>query len=558
MTFNTRGIKRISMILALLIFFCFTPVLHALSSVSYHDVASTVIFNSLEKQPKESFLKHLYTRLFFVPVWMNESKPSPAATALFDHIKNDTTLNKNGKLYLDTLRLEGKIEDVYANYGKLVEKIDLEFKVSQLYKAYTNYAYLGSINWGAFQARISNLIVNGVSTEWVLHRPKMDAIAMLENAALGGDLGKALTLATPTKYHYRALQEKVAAYREIKENGGWESVNLTSTLKPGQKTEGVVSLRERLQVTRDYDSCDESVDEEVYDICLEQAVKHFQKRNGLSVDGEVGPATLRVLNKTVDERIEIMLLNLDRIKWLRKPDSKYHIIINIPDFMLYFEENGNLIQTIRTVVGRAKNPTPIFSNQVKTIVLNPQWNVPKSIIQKEMIPKLLRNPNAMSKERIDIFNGWGGDAEKIDPRTVNWSQYRYSKHVPFRFAQKSGTRNALGKVKFLFPNKFSVYMHDTPSKYLFKRDKRAFSHGCIRLQKPRELLETFSTFNDNVDFEKSQEILQGNKKVYLALEHRVPVDIVYLTAWVDYEGRLQFRNDVYGYDAMMLKSFRKW
>ncbi len=130
--------------------------------------------------------------------------------------------------------------------------------------------------------------------------------------------------------------------------------------------------------------------------------------------------------------------------------------------------------------------------------------------------------------------------------------------MPYRFAQTSGTHNALGKLKFLFPNKFSVYMHDTPSKHLFNKDKRAFSHGCIRLQKPRELLETFSTFNTNVDFEKSQNILEGKKKVYLPLDKRVPIDVIYLTAWVDYEGQLQFRNDVYHYDEMQLKSFRKW
>jgi len=553
-----NNIKRLTIGMGLFSALLFSPGITANTDLVYHEVASTVMMNSLRTQPQESFLRRLYTQLFFVPVWMNESKPSAAANALFDHIKNDDTLNKNGKLYLDTLRLEGKIEDVYTYHGKLVEKVDLEFKVSQLYKAYTNYAYLGSINWGAFQARISNLIVNGVSTEWILHRPKVDAISMLENAALGGDLAKALNEAIPTKYHYRELQKKVAKYREIKANGGWETVNLSKTLKPGKRDQGVASLRERLIVTRDYVPCDESNEDLVYDTCLQEAVERFQIRNGLSDDGEVGPVTLAVLNKTVEERIETMLLNLDRIKWFRDIDSKRHIIINIPDFMLYFEEDGELIQSIRTVVGTPKNPTPIFSNNVRTIVLNPQWNVPKSIIQNEMIPKLLRNSNAMSKDRIEIYNGWGKDAVKINPASVNWSKYRYSKHMPYRFAQTSGTHNALGKVKFLFPNKFSVYMHDTPSKHLFNKDKRAFSHGCIRLQKPRELLETFSTFNNNIDFEKSQNILKGKKKVYLPLENRVPVDVVYLTAWVDYEGQLQFRNDVYHYDEMKLKSFRKW
>lgn len=524
----------------------------------YHEVAATVMINSLQTQPANSFLKKLYTQLLFVPVWMNEDEPSPAVNALFQHIKNDHTLNKEGTLYLDVSRLEERVHDIYAYNGKLVQKIDLEFKISQLYKAYTDYAYLGSINWGAFQARISNLIVNDVSTEWILHRPKVDAITMLENTALGGDLAKQLQETTPTKYHYRELQNKVADYREIKANGGWETVTLNETLRPGKSSNGVPSLRQRLIVTRDYTSCEESSEAFVYDKCLQEAVKHFQKRNGLADDGEVGPITLTVLNKTVDERIETMLLNLDRIKWLNDPRSKRHVIINIPDFMLYFEEDGDLIQTFRTIVGTPKNPTPIFSNSVKTIVLNPQWNVPKSIIQKEYIPKLLRNPGVLRKDKIEVYNGWGKDAQLINPASVNWSAYRYSKTVPYRFAQTSGTHNALGKVKFLFPNKFSVYMHDTPTKHLFKKDKRAFSHGCIRLQKPRELLETFSTFEDNVDFEKSQKILQGRKKAYLPLEERVPIDVIYLTAWVDYDGALQFRNDVYHYDEMQLKSFRKW
>ncbi|PHS37570.1 MAG: murein L,D-transpeptidase [Sulfurovum sp.] len=551
-------IKRLCLSIGLVSALLFSHSANAESNLEYHEVASTVMMNSLQTQPPNSFLKKLYTQLFFVPVWMSENAPSPAAKALFNHIKNDDTLNKNGKLYQDVLRLEGKVEDVYRYHGKLVEKVDLEFKVSQLYKAYTDYAYLGSINWGAFQARISNLIVNGVSTEWILHRPQANAIAMVGEAALGADLGKELQNATPRQYHYRELQKKVAKYREIKADGGWPTVPLRGTLKPGKRAEAVLSLRERLIVTRDYVPCDESAEGTVYDKCLQEAVKHFQLRNGLKDDGEVGPITLAVLNKSVEERIETMLLNLDRIKWLNVPHSKRHIIINIPDFMLYFEEDGKLMQSIRTIVGTPKNPTPIFSETVKTIVLNPQWNIPKSIIQNEMIPKLLRNPNAMSKQRIEIFNGWGKDAVKINPASVNWSKYRYSKNMPYRFAQTAGTHNALGKVKFLFPNKFSVYMHDTPTKHLFAKDKRAFSHGCIRLQQPRELLETFSTFNDNIDFEKSQEILKGKKKAYLALQNRVPVDIIYLTSWVDYDGKLQFRNDVYNYDKMQLKSFRKW
>ncbi len=529
-----------------------------IGSLEFQEHASELMLNALQTQPKQSFLRKLYARVLFVPVWMHESSPSSAAKELFTYIQNDGTLNQNGELYKDALFLENEVQNVYANNGTFVQKVNLEFKISQLYKAYTDYAYLGSINWGAFQARISNLMVNGVSTEWVLHRPEADALAMVENAALGKSLKQQLRAAVPEAYHYKLLQEKLKIYMAIRNNGGWESVFLHKQLDPGQQVQGVMSLRDRLLVTEDYIPCVDSNEDLLYDSCLQEAVKRFQARNGLAKDGVVGSGTLAVLNKNVDERITTIRLNLDRLKWLNERQSKRHVIINIPDFHLYFEEDGALIQTMRVITGTPKHPTPIFSDKVEYIVLNPYWNIPKSIIQKEMIPKLLRNPNAMAKQRIEIYNGWAKDAEKVNPASVDWSKYQYSKHMPYRFAQTPGTHNALGKVKFLFPNRFSVYMHDTPTKHLFKKNKRAFSHGCIRLQQPRELLRTFSTFNSHIDFEQAQTTLEGKKKKYFNLKEKVPIDVIYLTAWVDYDGKLQFRNDIYGYDEMQLKSFRKW
>jgi len=534
-----------------------TAVLNA-SETAYQEDASDVIMNSIGTQPSGSFLRTLYKQLFFIPVWMHEKGLSQSAKVLFAHIKNDKTLDKTGKLYQDAQFLEQRAKEIYAAEEPITQKIDLEFRISQLYEAYTNYAYLGSINWGAFNARISNLMVNDVSTEWVLHRPSFDATATLENVAMGASLESELTNAIPTKYRYKALEKELIKYREIKENGGWHPIIMAHKFKRGKPNEAVPNLRERLRATGDYTPCKKGKETLVYDRCLQKAVKNFQKRHGLKADGDIGSSTLKQLNKTVDERITSILLNLDRIKWLKQRHERRHIVINIPDFMLSFEEDGKLIQSIKTVVGRPTNPTPIFSNRVRTIVLNPYWNLPTSIIQKEMIPKLIRNPNAMAKKGIEIRAGWGKDAKKINPKSVDWAQYMYSKVVPFRFAQLPGPRNALGKIKFLFPNKFSVYMHDTPAKKLFYKKVRAFSHGCIRLQKPRELLKTFSNFNSNIDFNQSQKILKGKKKTFISLEETVPVDVVYLTAWVDYDGKLQFRDDIYGYDRMQLKSFRKW
>jgi murein L,D-transpeptidase YcbB/YkuD len=526
------------------------------SELEYQDDASIVISNSLKAQKNHPFLHRLYKQTLYMPIWTGEKGLSKQAKELFSYIEHDKTLNHFGKLYNDARYLHQKAQEIYDNDGSLAQKVSMEFKISQIYKGYTNYLYFGSINWGAFKARISNLMINDVHTDWVLHRPEVNPYKIAENALFGVDLKKQLDSNIPTQYHYRALQKELIRYINIKHKGGWKQVVLSSKLKPNHKDAGVPSLRDRLIVTGDYQGS--SSDSTLYDKQLVEALKKFQSRNGLVADGVVGKGTLKALNESVDSKITKIRLNLDRIKWLAKRDGRYHIVINIPDFRLYFEDNGKVINTMKVITGKPNHPTPIFGDEVELIVLNPYWNVPTSIIQKEMIPKLLRNPNALKRQNIEIRSGWGKNAKVVNPSSVDWSAYRYSKRVPYRFAQLPGYKNALGKIKFLFPNRFSVYMHDTPTKSLFKRHKRAFSHGCVRLEKPRELLKTFASIDKSIDLKKAFEILKGKKNTTLKLSKKVPVDIVYLTAYVDYNGKLQFRNDVYGYDKMQLKSFREW
>lgn len=528
-----------------------------MSTLEFQDAAAEVMLGALQKQPKESFLRRLYTRLLFVPVWVDESGMTPYAKELFAQIKGDATLDKEGKLYRDALKLE---EQAHFVGDSLADKLSLEFRISQLYKGYADYSIYGSINWGAFLARLWNIKTKDIHADWVTHKPEIDPIMVLEDTVLHGSFSKAFDKAIPRRYRYRELQQALAYYIQLKEKGGWQPVHFKGVLKPGKRYAVIPAIRERLSVTGDYQPCspDSNLSSTLYDSCLKEAVIHFQKRNGLAASGKIGKETRRVMNIPVEKRILTLRLNLDRIKWLRDPPAGKHVWINIPAFMLYFEEDGRLLQQIKVIVGKPDHPTPIFSDTVEAIVLNPYWNIPKSIIQKEMIPKLLRNPYALKKKGIEIYRSWGADATPIDPATVDWSQYRYSKSVPFRFAQLPGGRNALGKIKFLFPNEFSVYMHDTPNKRLFKRNVRAFSHGCVRLSQPRALLKTFSTFEPNVDFEKSQKILKGKKKTYLHLPQKIPVDITYLTAWIDHDGKLQFRNDIYHYDKMQLQAYRKW
>ncbi len=537
--------------------FLFTQGANANTNLEFHEAASTVMINSLQVQPQNSFLKQLYTRLFFVPVWIDEESVSSFGKELFRQIKEDKTLETTSKLYHDAVHLEQRAHDIYASNGTLSHKVELEFKISKLYKVYADYALYGSINWGAFKDRLYNLKAKDIHAGWVTHKPKFGPISLIENAALSGSISSLFAQAEPKEYHYKELRESLIKYLEMQKNGGWAHVPLNGSLKPGEAYDVVPLLRERLRITGDYGSC-RSKEANVYDACLKEAVVRFQRRHGLDAEGVIGKETIAAINVPIEKRIEQMRLNLDRIKWLHERNNKRHIMINIPAFTLFFEEDKALRLQMKVITGKRKNPTPVFSNTVQTIVLNPYWNVPKSIIQKEMIPKLLKNPNAMVKEKIEIHTGWGKDARKVSGGSVNWGLYRYSKTMPFRFAQVPGYYNALGKVKFLFPNQFDVYMHDTPTKSLFNRNVRAFSHGCIRLSKPIELLKTFSTFNDTVNFEKAQERIKGTKKAYLTLTNKVPVDVIYLTSYVDYDGVLQFRNDIYGYDKMQLQSYREW
>ncbi|MBD3792364.1 MAG: L,D-transpeptidase family protein [Campylobacterales bacterium] len=541
--------------IAAVLFALFFSYAHA-SEIAYQESASEVMLERFAAPGGEPFLKTLYTQLYFVPVWTKDEGLSALAQALFAKIGSDRTFDHSGTLKQESLALQAKGEALYESGASLGEKVDLEFEISRLYRRYAEYVLYGSINWGAFGAQLHNLKGEGIHAGWVPYKPQADPVTLLQEAILEGSLEDAFEGAEPKSYRYDALREKLIGHLELQERGEWAPIPYTRVIKRGTEQENVPLVRERLRLLGDYKGCAEESTR--YDGCMEAAVKAFQARHGLESDGVIGPQTMQALNMTLQERIDILRLNLDRIKWLIPRCTTRHIVINIPAFMLAIEHSGAVERQMKVVIGKRKNPTPVFSDVVETVVLNPNWNVPKSIIQKEMIPKLLRNPGAMRKEGIHIYSGWGRDARRIGGGEVNWANYRYTKNLPFRFVQPPGDDNALGKVKFLFPNPFTVYMHDTPAKSLFDRSSRAFSHGCIRLEQPMEMLRFFAQNDPNVDYEKALKRLEGSRNEHLKLEQQVPVDIVYLTAFVDYNGTLQFRPDIYLYDRMQRETLREW
>jgi L,D-transpeptidase YcbB len=513
-------------------------------SGEYHEDGGALINSTLQTQDKNSFLRKFYEQLYFVPVWTQEDDISNFTKQLLKQIDSDKTLEANSNIRLNAFGILSKANTQYRSMT-LDQKIAFEFEIANLYKDYIDHLLNGNINWSAFKGMLINpRDENEINGGWVTYPSKFNLYNIMQDALINGSLADTLDRATPKGFNYEAMNRELIKYLEIKQKGGWKIISAKGVIKPGQTSKFVPLIRERLSATGELAGCDVS-NSLLYDSCLEKAIKKFQKNNGINPSGTIDDRTFKALGESVDKRISKIRLNMDRIKWLNHRFEPRSIMINIPDFKLTFIENGKVRKEMRVITGAKNHRTPIFSNRVSNIVLNPYWNVPQSIIKKEMIPKLLKNSGAMGGQGIEVYQG----GSKINPASIDWNQYR-GNNIPFRFAQPPGNRNALGKIKFLFPNNFSVYMHDTPTKNLFNKDVRAFSHGCIRLGEPMELLKIFASFDSAVNLAYANKVLKGNTETSLALKNSVPVDIVYLTSWMNQDGELQFREDVYGYDAM--------
>lgn len=514
-----------------------------LGAGEFHEDASAIITKTLESESAKNFNKEFYSQLYFVPVWVHEDGLSTFSKELINQILADKTLADDSSLKRKSSEiLQAGTSSNFSNLA-IEEKLKVEFAMTQLYKDYTSHLLNGNINWSAFRNKLVNpkdeTEING---GWLTYGSKENALTIMNDAVTNGSVTKALMNATPKAFKYQALEKKLIKYLEAKKQGGWGKISTSSSASV---------VRNRLKMTDDLGECSNTGN--TYDSCLKNAISLFQKNNGISPTGSINAETAKIMSESVDIKIAKLRLNLDRIKWLNHRFEPRSIMVNIPDFTLYFIENNSIKKQIKVIVGAKKHRTPIFSNRVSNIVLNPYWNVPDSIIKKEFMSKLLRNPNAMAGEGIEIRKGWDKDSPVISGSSINWSQYRDADaKIPFRFAQPPGAKNALGKIKFLFPNNFAVYMHDTPTKNLFDTTVRTYSHGCIRLAEPKELLKIFASFDESVNLSNANKILKGVTETNLALKNSIPVDIVYLTAWVDYNGNLQFRDDIYGYDAMQL------
>ncbi len=373
--------------------------------------------------------------------------------------------------------------------------------------------------------------------------------AALTQALEAGAIRETFERARPQHPWYQRGRERLKEYRAIAAAGGWSTVPPGASLKPGMEDARVPILKARLEVTHDYAAGNTATTDVVYDASLEAAVREFQERHGLAQDGVVGPGTLAALNVPVEARIDQIRVNLERARWVMHELKGEFVLVDVAGFDVTYFRDDEAVWTSKVIVGRPYRETPIFKSLITYVVLNPTWTIPPGILVKDKLPVIKRDPGYLQRNHIRVIDAQG---REISPYSVDWSRYSASRLPPYQLRQDPGEDNALGLVKIMFPNPYLVYLHDTPSKSLFDRDQRTFSSGCIRVQKAFELAELVlgEPAIWNQESLAAAVATKQTRTVYLAKP--VPVLLLYWTAQPLANGRVMFRNDIYGRDPPTL------
>lgn len=434
-------------------------------------------------------------------------------------------------------------------------------EIASLYQAYRSETSLSTaaltdlelLCTDAFLLYASDLLSGRVSatevtSTWNIPHRQADLLELLHEVAADKTVEKAFAAVRPQQPEYKALVDALQRYRALADGGGWPTVPDGPKLERGVTSERVGQLRQRLAATGDLASPESAASEPAtFDAALHEAVMRFQARHGLTPDGIVGTGTRIALNVPAKARVQQLKVNLERWRWMPGDLGPRHILVNIAAGTLRLVENGEDALTMRVVTGTPYRQTPVFSDEISYLVFNPFWHVPHSIASQDKLAEIQKDVDYLESLNFKVFDGWGADARPIDPWSIDWSTLSPD-HFPYRMRQDPGPNNALGRVKFMFPNPHNVYLHDTPTRGHFAASTRTFSSGCIRLEKPIELAERL--LSDHADWtpQRIQSVLKTDStEQSVPLRTRIPVHLQYWTAWTN-DDTVHFRSDVYSRD----------
>ncbi len=398
-----------------------------------------------------------------------------------------------------------------------------------------------------------------IHAEWTADRRKREMAPILAEALSHGDIAGALETLRPSHPAYRSLMDARRFLADLR-GQPWPTLSSGPAIRPGDRSDRLPGVRERLQALAflpdNAADAGEPADATWYDAELEGVITLFQARHGLEPDGIIGRGTLAALNLIPLERIHKIDASLERWRWLPESLGDTHVRVNIAGYELVLVENGVEALRSRVIVGRPFRQTPVFSDRIRYLVFNPTWTVPRKLMIEDQLPAIIGDPDYLQRLNMSVYSGWGTDRERIDPSTIDWATLSRN-NFPYQLVQEPGPQNALGQVKFMFPNQYDVYLHDTPGRGLFARAERSFSSGCIRVEAAFDLAERLLAGVPGWSRNRIEGVVNASQPVTVMLPTPVPVHIQYWTAWVDEQGKLQFRNDVYQRDARLLAELRK-
>lgn len=466
--------------------------------------------------------------------WLERSGPTSFYKTYVEAIEDAEDYGLHAEHY-DLQDIQREVDQLFENKRPDAEDIvRLDVRITASVFLFTTDLIEGRIRYAG----------NGDAV-WSKHEPLEDDVELLL-ANTSGKLSDVFAALHPEHEQYERLKKALKKYREFENEYKIKLTAAAKTVNPGDRDRSIPAIRRRLSLTdcKPY-SPDDSLH---YDDKLVDAVKQFQQRHGLEPDGVIGETTRHYLNQSLNHKADLIELNLERLRWRPKKYGPDYISINIPEYMLRVYKNGKKKMDMKVVLGTEYNSTPVFSDTIEYIVFSPTWNVPASITKEEFVPKLIDDPGRLDPERFVVYK----NGEKIDPSEVDWEDDDLDLEE-FRIVENPGDMNSLGLVKFMFPNKYNVYLHDTPSEKLFEENKRAYSHGCIRLEKPVDLARFLLSENDiRWKDEEIKEAMSQTEPKNVPLEKKYPVEIEYRTVWVDDEGLVNFREDVYDHDKRQL------